>query len=419
MKHIVFLIISFLFVEGLFAQQQNCSMIITPKAQKAKAKPRRGDTPVTPTVSHIEAFICFEDSTAFYNDEALDVLDSLYSLVFAKNNSKFYKMTIIGYDDAKPLTEKTTTLARERAVLVFNYFLSREDVKDFIIKRTPSKYISSCSGEVDYFIKYKMPIDFKWVTLNGKPEAEQSINGISLKGKAYILIEDDLEGCVGAFYNYYYPQQDTSFNGQYSMITIPQGALESITNTKDTFDVNYNITYSEVFNFNELMENYHFIPAAKQYLINAGYIIVNTDHKPDYASCQLRDEIKPSIKIKVAVTPEQANAQMKFFAKSFKADGSYIYKAIPTKKEKVSNSSDIYLTTEITPFQMDTIYLGKRVTEDELSNYFYPAQQTDPGSFEAMGGWLKTYKLNKRGAYVIKKPMNAMLKKPVGEVEVD
>ena len=419
MKRIILLLIVFLFADNVSAVAQSCSMIITPKAPKTTARSRKAAPQVAPTLNSLEAFICFEEGTAFYNDEALDVLDSVYSLAFGKDNDKFYKMTIVAYDDAEPLTEKNTNLARERAVLVFNYFLSREDVTDFVIKRTPSKYISSCSGEIDYFIKYKMPIDFKWVTLSDKPELGKTANGISLLGKAHILIEEDLEGCVGQFYNYYYPQEDTMLNSQYSMITIPQGALESITNTKDTFDLNYDITYHEVFNFNELMENYHFIPAAKQYLINAGYIVVTTDRKPDYASCQLRDEIPASIKVKVAVTAEQANAQMRFFAKSFKPDGSYIYKAIPTKKEKITNSSDIFLTTEITPFQIDTIYLGKRVAENEVSNYFYPAQQADPGSFEAMGGWLKAYKLNKRGAYVLKKPMGAMIKKPIGEVEED
>jgi hypothetical protein len=171
--------------------------------------------------------------------------------------------------------------------------------------------------------------------------------------------------------------------------------------------------------FEDLMKAYSFIPSDKQYLVNAGYIVINTDHRPDYSSCTLGDMIQPNIKIKVAVTPEQANAKLKFYAKVFKPDGSYTYKVIPTKKEKNKNSSDTYLTTEITPFQMDTIYIGKKITEEELSDYFYPAQQSDPGSFEAMGSWLKAYKLNKRGAYILKKEMNAMLKKPVGEVEVD
>ncbi|MDR1725979.1 MAG: hypothetical protein LBR28_06290 [Bacteroidales bacterium] len=433
-KIVFFMVAFFIFESNMFAQQtdinksinnvnhpevvsDDCSTIIVPQVQKVRNK-KGGKTTVV-SLNKLEAFVCFETGTAFYNESALNVLDSIYKLAFGKENEHFYKMTIIGYDDAQTLNEQNTNLARERAVLVFNYFLSREDVKDFIIKRTPSKYQSSCAGTVDYFIKYKMPIDFKWINLNGKSVAEQSLNGISLAGKTYILIEDDIESCVGDFYNYYYPQNDTSLNSQYSMITIPKGAVESITNTKDTLEFDYSITYREVMNFEDLMKDYKFIPSEKQYLINAGYIIINTEHKIDYSSCPLRDFIKPTISLKVAVTPEQVNAKLKFFAKVFKSDGSFTYKAIPTKKEKDKNSSNIYLTAEITPFQMDTIYIGKKVEKEELSDYFYPAQQNDPGSFEAMGGWLKAYKLSKKGAYIMKKQMGNMLKKPVGEVELN
>lgn len=47
-----------------------------------------------------------------------------------------------------------------------------------------------------------------------------------------------------------------------------------------------------------------------------------------------------------------------------------------------------------------------------MSNYFYPAKEGEPGAFEAMGGWLKPFKLDKRGEYIIKEPMQAILRKP-------
>ncbi|MDR1006793.1 MAG: hypothetical protein LBL74_08040 [Bacteroidales bacterium] len=433
MKNILAIIIVLVVCCNIFAQEptspvapvveeqpslkEGCSMLIVPKAPRVRVK--RGETPMPKKIGTMEAFICFKQGTAFYNDEALNILDSLYRLAFAPDNNQFYKMTIIGYDDAQPLTEKNTNIARERAVLVFNYFLSRENVTDFIIKRTPSKYWSSCSGETDYFIKYKMPIDFKWINLNGKPDEDKQINGVDVTGKVYVLIEEDLEDCVGEFYNYYFPSKDTTLNSQYSQITIPKGALESITNTKDTVDTNFTITYREVFNFEDLMKDYKFIPSQKQHLINAGYIIVGSNHSPDYKTCALRNMAKPSITIKVVLTEEQVSARLKFYAKVFNADGSFLYKAIPTKKEKDKNNGTVFLTTEITPFQMDTIYLGRRIQEEDLTNFFYLAQPADPGAFEAMGGWLKAYKLNKRGAYILRKEMGAMLKKPNGEVELD
>ena len=74
------------------------------------------------------------------------------------------------------------------------------------------------------------------------------------------------------------------------------------------------------------------------------------------------------------------------------------------------------LTTTINAFQLDTIYIGRKIEEKEMSDYFFPAKEGEPGAFQAMGGWLKPYKLDKRGSYVIKKNMQMMLRKPVGQV---
>ena len=63
-----------------------------------------------------------------------------------------------------------------------------------------------------------------------------------------------------------------------------------------------------------------------------------------------------------------------------------------------------------------TIYIGKKIEEKEMSDYFYPAKEGEPGAFQAMGGWLKPYKLDKKGSYVIKKAMQMILRKPVGQI---
>lgn len=393
-----------------------CDFMILPQPEKKKrGTTKKPQTPVDPYPDRIEAYICFEPSSAYYTETGLNILDSIYSIAFDKKNNKFYKMTIEAYDDAEPLNEMNASLARDRAVMIFNYFASREE-SEFIIKRTPGTYTHSCSGEMSYFIKYKMPFDFKWVNLYKKSDDERIQNGIDLSGKVHLLIEDDPEGCLGEFYNYYYPANDSIFTAACSMVTIPKGALEYITHTKDTIEYSCNIDYKEYMTFENLTNNYHLVPHKKQYIINAGYIVINADHKPDYASCQNKENFTNTIQVRVPIELQQNEARLKFFAKTYDAKGRAVYKSVPTKKEKDKETKLQTLTTEINAFQIDTIYIGKKIEEKDMSDYFFPAKEGEPGAFQAMGGWLKPYKLDKRGAYVIKKAMQSILRKPIGEI---
>ncbi len=440
MKRILFIFIMFFCVLGLNAQperanvpqkskttsptngmeydipEDGCDFVMIPQPKKQRRNNRKKQEPTEPYYpDRIEAYICFEPNSAYYTESGLNILDSIYSIAFDKSNNKFYKMTIEAYDDAEPLNELNASLARDRAVMIFNYFSSREET-EFIIKRTPSKYVHSCSGEMDYYIKYKMPFDFRWENLYTKAEEERTVNGINLTGKVHLVIENDPEGCLGEYYNYYYPSVDTILSGNCAMVKIPQGALESITHTKDTIEYSCTIDYKEFMTFEDLTNNYHLIPHKKQYLINAGYIVVNADHKPDYATCQMKENFEPVIQVRVPIELQQNDARLRFYAKVYDSKGRPSYKAIPTKREKDKETKLQTLTANITAFQLDTIYIGKKVEEKDMSDYFFSAKEGEPGAFYAMGGWLKPYKLDKKGTYVIKKEMQLVLRKPIGEV---
>lgn len=400
---------------GLQSDGCNYLMVSQPPKQK-KGRTSKKQEPTAPYYpERIEAYICFEPSSAYYTEEGLNILDSIYSIAFAKGNTKFYKMTIDAFDDADPLNEMNASLARDRAAMIFNYFSSREGT-EFIIKRTPSTYIHSCSGEMPYYIKYKMPFDFKWTNLYNKTEEERTKDGISLVGKVRLIIEDDPEGCLGEYFDYYYPSQDSVLSGNHASVTIPKGALESITHTKDTIEYTCNILYKEYMSFEELTSNYHLIPHKKQFIINAGYIVIDAEHQPDYTTCQNKENFQPIVKIRVPIELQQNDARLKFYAKVYDNKGRPVYKSIPTKKEKDKETKLQTLTADLTAFQLDTIYLGKKVEEKELSDYFFSAKEGEPGAFQAMGGWLKPYKLNKKGQYIIKKQMQMVLRKPIGDI---
>ena len=393
-----------------------CNVILMPKQSKKNNRNSNKKLSLEQAFpSRVEAYICFDNGSTYYTKGGLNTLDSIYLLTFNNKNPRFYKMTIVGYDDGQAINEQNSSLARERAVMVFKYFASREET-EYIIKRTPSSYTQSCVGNVPYYIKYKMPFDFKRINLCQKTEEERMENGISLASKVHIIIEDDPEGCLGEYYDYDYPSQDTTLSGNSASVLIPKGSLEYIHHTKDTISYSCDINYKEVMSFEDLTSNYSLVPHKKQYIVNGGYIVVKASHQPDYGKCETKEEFLPVIKIDVPIEMQQNAARLKFYAKSYKPDGSFIYKPVATKAIKDKDTKQQTLECFIDAFQLDTIYLGKKIEEGEMSDYFFPAKEGEPGAFEAVGGWLKPYKLSKKGTYVLKKNMKAVLRKPNGDI---
>ncbi len=392
------------------SQQSNCNQIIFQKVQRTSVK--RGEK-VFP--EKFEAFVCFSKGQSTYTEESLDILDSVYKIAFDKGNNKFYKITIIGYDDAEDLKESNTNLARERAITIFNYFAGREGT-EYIIRRTPSKSFHSCDGETEYIIKYKMPFDFKWENLNQKPQSERSLYGVDLTSKAYILIENNPEECLGKFNDYYYPSQDTTLvSKSLSMLKMPKGALESLTHTKEELNDVMTLQFEEKLSFEEVTKNYNLVPHRRQYIISSGYFVVKSNHQPSYETCKLKDKFSQNITIRLPLEEQQIQARLRFYARTYNPNGTWDYKAVTTSKERDRETKMEAITGSFSAFQLDTIYVGKKIDEKEMRDYFYPAKEGEPGAFQAMGGWLKPYKLDKRGSIVMKKQMQLILRRPVGD----
>ena len=92
------------------------------------------------------------------------------------------------------------------------------------------------------------------------------------------------------------------------------------------------------------------------------------------------------------------------------------YKALTTKKmpSKVSLS----VQAAINVMQLDTIFLGKRIQPNELSDYFFECKtDLEDGSFKAEGKQWKAYRLDRHGNYEIKKPLRQLMR--IVEDEVD
>lgn len=420
MRKAIYFLIIMLAGTNIYAQNNktlSCSQIIIPNTNRQRATYgyNRNAQPLNNFPEEFEAFICFPASKSTYTEEALNALDSVYKIAFDNDNGRFYKITIIGYDDGETIKEESTSLARDRAIQVFEYFASREET-EFIVRKTKSKYYHSCKGEIDCIIKYKMPFDFKWINLKDKPFEERVKDGINLRNKVYIHIENNPDECLGKFNDYYYPSQDTTILTQnMSMLKIPKGALKSITHTKDTLDSEMKLQFEDILSFEDITRTYQLVPHYRQYIINAGYFVLKSNHQPNYESCELREDFKQDITIRLPLEMQQNNSRLKFYAKTYKTNGSWEYKAIPTTKEKDRETGLQAITGHLSAFQMDTIFIGRRVNEKDMSKYFYPAKEGEPGAFNAMGGWLKPYRLDKRGSIILKKEMEMILRRPMGE----
>ena len=73
---------------GLQSDGCNYLMVSQPPKQK-KGKTSKKQEPTAPYYpERIEAYICFEPSSAYYTEEGLNILDSIYSIAFAKGNNR-------------------------------------------------------------------------------------------------------------------------------------------------------------------------------------------------------------------------------------------------------------------------------------------------------------------------------------------
>lgn len=387
----------------------DCNKIfITTKKETTRVdgRERRQTYPV-----RIDALICFEPSKDRFLLDALYTLDSLYNMVFKNNTDRFYKVTIVGYDDGEPISEESSKLARQRAISVFNYFSSREET-EYIVKTTASSYFTSCKGNVDCFIRYKVPFDFKWINLFKKSEQERKFNDVSLERKCHVIIEEDAEACLGVFFDYYVPERDTTLFGNIAKIKFHKGSISKTLHTKDTLKYSCSITFKEVLSFEDLTQNYHMIPHNKQRIINAGYFVVDSPQKPTLGECETPENYPDSIFITVPLEEHQVKGNLKFYTKQINAKGELEYRMIPTKRERDKETKTTFLVGTLNAFQCDTIYLGRKIPEKEMKDYFYPSREGEPGAFHLEDVWIKPYRLNKRGEMEMKEKMMPILRYP-------
>lgn len=344
--------------------------------------------------------IKYSGADADYDTSALDLLDSAYRIAFDVKNPMYYTMTIEGYGDANE------SLSSQRVESVYSYFARRCHAQ-FPVRRALNPIHCSCMGDTMETLVFEVPTERLTYNCDELPEARRMLNKtIDLRGTVLVTFRNNPDECVGAARGCTVPAEDSIVRGYYASLFIARGAIRSVERTKDNCPSQVQIKIDDHLDYRSVVEQYHMVPHRKQLIVQAGYVVLSYSGVMPADSCT--ETLKDSIFIRVPVTKEQMDAKLKFYAK-VKTDRGVEYKAMPTRK--MPGKNELGLQAPINLGQFDTIYLGKRIQDDELGKYFYKVNgPTEAAAFSVGDTYYVAYRVGKRGAYELKKPLSTLFR---------
>ena len=350
-----------------------------------------------------EAFyllIAYQGGNSAYSVADLDLLDSAYRIAFDIENPKLYTIDIESYGNG------VEALGNERVEGVKRYF-SMRSAAPFPIRYVHNPIRCSCHGDSVETLRYEVPVTTAVYDCAQLPEARLKLNkSIDLRNTVLVTFRNNPDECVGAARGCFMPSADSLVRGYYAQLFMAKGSVYAIDNTKDSCPGGLEIKVEDHLDYKTTVERYNLIPHYKHILVQAGYIVINSNfgRRPD--ECEM--EQKDSIFIRIPVTQEQIDAKLKFFAK-VKTSRGIEYKSLPTRK--MPGKGELMLQAPINVTQFDTIYLGKRISEKELKSYFYEVDSpTEAASFAVGKRFYVAYSIGKHGGYELKKPLRALFR---------
>ncbi|MBR3828302.1 MAG: hypothetical protein IKJ40_03260 [Bacteroidales bacterium] len=351
--------------------------------------------------------IDYNGQSANYSVNDLDWLDSVYRVAFAdRDNPKLYAITIEGYSNSE-------TLSEQRVDKIYDYFAGR-CYAPFPIRYAQNPIHCSCQGDTVEIVRYEVPVSRKAYNVNDLPESRRTFNKtIKLSNCVLITFQNDPDACLGSARGCILPTVDTTVRGYYASVFMKRGSLYNIAETKDSCPGNVRFSIEEHLDYRPIVEEYFLVPHRKQYIVQVGYVVLHSSINRKYGEC--KETLPDSIYVRFPVTQEQLDNKIRIFGKKYSEKGME-YKALTTKKmpSKVSLS----VQAAINVMQLDTIFLGKRIQPNELSDYFFECKtDLEDGSFKAEGKQWKAYRLDRHGNYEIKKPLRQLMR--IVEDEVD
>lgn len=344
--------------------------------------------------------LTYNGSDSAYSVDDLDLLDSAYRIAFDIDNPNYYTMNVESYGNADD------SLGQRRVDGVVRYF-SMRSYAPFPVRMAHNPIHCSCHGDTIETLRFEVPLTTAVYDCAELPEARQLLNkSIPLQNCVLVTFANNPDECVGTARGCFVPTEDSLVRGYYATLFLKRGSVYSVAGTKDTCPGGLEVTVEDHLDYRQTVEQYRLIPHPKQLLVQAGYIVVKSNFARGADECEV--EQKDSVFIRIPATQEQLESKLKFFAK-VKTTRGMEYKALPTRK--LPGKGDLVLQAPISVDQFDTIYLGKRIQEKELKDYFYEVDSpTEAAAFAVGKRFFVAYRVDKHGQYELKKALRNLFR---------
>lgn len=335
-----------------------------------------------------------------YSVSHLDLLDSAYRIAFAEENPMLYTMTVESYAGADE------ALGNKRVESILRYFSMRSHAP-FPIRYAHNPIHCSCHGDSVETLRFEVPVSTAVYDCATLPGERLKLNKtIDLTNSILVSFRNDPDECIGAARGCFVPAADSIVRGYYSHLFLTRGSVYSVGGTKDTCPKDIQIAIDDHLDYRAVVERYSLIPHPKQILVQAGYVVIRSNYGRTLDECE--EPQKDSIFIRIPATPEQLASKLKFFAR-VKTSRGIEYKALPTRK--MPGRGELMLQAPINVAQFDTIYLGKRISENELKDYFFEVDSpTEAASFAVGRRFFVAYRVDKRGGYELRKSLRDLFR---------
>lgn len=354
----------------------------------------------------------FDAGDSNYRERDLDLLDTAYGIGFAKENPRFYTITIEGYAHSAD-----SALMAARVQSVYRYFAMRGDEGSvdretrFPIRYAYNAIHCSCKGDTVETLRYEVPVDKQVYDCRILTESRKLLNGkIPLEDCVVVTFRHNMAECIGFSEGCYLPSQDSNIRAYYTQLMLPKGSIYSVRGTRDECPPPVEISIDEHLDYKQMVEHYCLVPHRRQIILPVGYVVLHSSFTRQPGEC--KETMPDSIFIRFPVTEEQVEAKLRIFAKKY-SDKGVEYKALPTKK--IKGGPVLMIQAALNPTQLDTIFIAKRIAAEEVHTYLYDADTpTEQGAVTVVEGgeerFYKPFRVGRTGEYEFKKPFRAMLR---------
>lgn len=347
----------------------------------------------------------FDDNDSAYRERDLDLLDSAYLIGFDRTNPRLYTLTIEAFG-----TEYNNDIMRARVESVYRYFTMRgREVMPVRYAYNPIH--CSCHGDTTELVRFEVPTDKQIYDCIELPDSRKILQpNLRLENSVLVTFRHDPIECLGGNSGCYLPAQDSNIRAYYTQVILKKGSIYAVENTKDACPPPVQLTIEEHLDVQQVVEKYALVPHRRQIILPVGYIVLRSSFNRQPGECEY---LSDSIYVRFPVTEEQIESGLRIFAKKYNDRGIAEFKSVPTKR--VKGGAVLQIQGAINPTMFDTIYLAKRINEDEIAKYLYPADSpTEQGAVTLLikgeERYFKPFKVNSKGGYEYKKPFRSMLR---------